>query len=557
MTDIVNKINVIENAEINRYVTYDIWRYQLNEDSPFIDNIDSSDISAYVSQAGHSRDLSGSPRLRGRVDFGCFETWRITENNTLTTSNYMTDKHVLYVENNIEFDLAQGLYKDDRMFNAGFVLLKHGAGLRSNGNNITLTNFAVERQLDADNHYWDMSYMPFNIVKVEGSEGVSVKTYDGEKRAAYDYKFNDNNGAWKDSQIKGGIGMMMQSDLDATVRMYGNLYEEKADEARNLYLIKYNNMQPWSSEDDNSIRFTHLENMSWNMFGSPYLCAMNYDDMEYGRVIYKKNNDTYLSVNTITSTGSVDAGSAVLTQTATLQTSEVFSVAQRMDEKNENINELGTLMIGISKYSNDVQDEMALTAVPTEESSSEFNMAADAVKMMSVSNNAPQIYIERSGKRYSMLSSVDIEGTVSVGVNVKDAGMFAISVPEECDAAEYETVVLTDKSNGNVVDLLDAPYEFTSAESGDITGRFTIQFNLNGSNDGSNLNVYSDSYGAVIVEGLADGMNIRMYDASGKMVAARKAVSPVERFTECESGVYLVQILVNEGEPKVFKVHVR
>ena len=74
---------------------------------------------------------------------------------------------------------------------------------------------------------------------------------------------------------------------------------------------------------------------------------------------------------------------------------------------------------------------------------------------------------------------------------------------------------------------------------------------------GSNLNVYSDSYGAVIVEGLADGMNIRMYDASGKMVAARKAVSPVERFTECESGVYLVQILVNEGEPKVFKVHVR
>lgn len=557
MMDVVNKINVIENAVTNRYVTYDIWKYQLNEDSPFIDNIDSHDISSYISKAGHSRDLSGSPRLRGKADFGCFETWKITENNTLTSSNYMTDKHVLYVENNVEFDLAKGLYNDDRIFNAGFVLLKHGAGLRSNGNNIALTNFAVERQLNADNHHWDMSYMPFNIVKVEGNDGVSVKTYDGEKRAAYDYKFNDKNGAWKDSQIKGGIGMMMQSASDATVRMYGDWYEESADESRDVYLMKYNNMQPWSSSDDNSIKFTHLENMSWNMFGSPFLCAMNYDDMEYGRVIYKKNNDTYVSVNTMTSSGSIEAGSAVLTQTATLQTGEIFSVAQRTNEKNENINEFGTLVIGISKSTTDVQDEMALKAVPTEESSSEFNMAADGVKMMSVSDEASQIYIERSGKRYSMLSAVDIEGTVSVGLNIKEAGMFAISVPEECDAAEYETVVLTDKSNGNVVDLLDAPYEFTSAESGDITGRFTIQFNLNGSNDGSNLNVYSDSYGAVIVEGLADGMNIRMYDASGKMVAARKAVSPVERFTECESGVYLVQILVNEGEPKVFKVHVR
>ena len=557
MMDVVNKINVIENAVTNRYVTYDIWKYQLNEDSPFIDNIDSHDISSYISKAGHSRDLSGSLRLRGKVDFGCFETWKITENNTLTSSNYMTDKHVLYVENNVEFDLAKGLYNDDRIFNAGFVLLKHGAGLRSNGNNIALTNFAVERQLNADNHHWDMSYMPFNIVKVEGNDGVSVKTYDGEKRAAYDYKFNDKNGAWKDSQIKGGIGMMMQSASDATVRMYGDWYEESADESRDVYLMKYNNMQPWSSSDDNSIKFTHLENMSWNMFGSPFLCAMNYDDMEYGRVIYKKNNDTYVSVNTMTSSGSIEAGSAVLTQTATLQTGEIFSVAQRTNEKNENINEFGTLVIGISKSTTDVQDEMSLKAVPTEESSSEFNMAADGVKMMSVSDEASQIYIERSGKRYSMLSAVDIEGTVSVGLNIKEAGMFAISVPEECDAAEYETVVLTDKSNGNVVDLLDAPYEFTSAESGDITGRFTIQFNLNGLNDGSNLNVYSDSYGAVIVEGLADGMNIRMYDASGKMVAARKAVSPVERFTECESGVYLVQILVNEGEPKVFKVHVR
>lgn len=556
--DVTNKINVIENAETNRYVTYDIWKYQLNEDSPYINKNESSDISAYIAKAGHSRDLSGSPRLRGRVDYGCFETWKITDNTTLISSNYMTDNHVLYVENGMEFDVAEGLYKNDQIFNAGFVLLKHGAGFRSNGNSIALTNFAVERQLDAKNHYWDMSYMPFNIVRVEGSEGVSVKTYDGEKRAAYDYKFNDNDGAWKNSQIKGGIGMMMQSVSDATVRMYGDQYEENADEPRNVYLIKYNNMQPWSLEEDNSIRFTHLENMSWNMFGSPFLCAMNYDDMEYGRVIYKKNNDTYVSVNTINASGSVEAGSAVFTQTATLQTGEIFEVVQRKNTIDENMLESGALAVGISRLGDEVQqDEMNLIAVPTEESLSEFNMSADGVKMMSVSSKAPQIYIERGGKRYSMLSAVDIEGTVSVGVTVKDAGMYSIFVPEECEASEYETVVLTDKMNGNTIDLLDAPYEFVSDATGDVTGRFIIQFNVKGVYDGSGISVYSDSNGDVIIEGLAEGMSVRLYDASGRMTGVRKAVSYTERFVNCESGVYLVQVAVNDGEPKVFKVHVR
>lgn len=558
--DVKEKINVFESASENGYVTgKDIWNYQLKEDNPAIDSESNTDIASYINLAGHSFDLSGAKRVRNIVDAGCFETWNIAANTTLSATEVPTENHVVYVRKGIELDIAEGLYPEGKNFNVGFLLLEHGAGLRGNGNSISLKNFAVERELDESNNRWDMSYMPFDIISTEGAENVTVKTYDGAARAAYDYKFSSTDGAWADCGIKGFIGMMMQSENDAKVRMYGNAYEEREGQNAQVRLAKYNNMSPWNSDNSGtSPKFTHLENMSWNMFGSPFLCAMNYDDMEYGRVIYKKKADTYESVNTMeVTTGSVEAGSAVFTQTATLKTYEIFNVNQRKNAVSENTSSTGNLVISIADAGSDAQDGMALKAVPTEESSSEFNMAADGVKMMSVSDEASQIYIERSGKRYSMLAAVDIEGTVSVGVTVKDAGMYLISVPEECDAAEYETVVLTDKSNGNVVDLLDAPYEFTSAESGDITGRFTIQFNLNGSNDGSNLNVYSDSYGAVIVEGLADGMNIRMYDASGKMVAARKAVSPVERFTECESGVYLVQILVNEGEPKVFKVHVR
>lgn len=555
---VTTEINVVENAQPNGYVDKEIWKYQLKEDNATIDN--GNDIDTYITKAGHSKDLSGAQRLRGTVDAGCFETWNITSNETLAAGSIPTENHVVYVRKGVELDIKEGLYPEGKIFNVGFLLLEHGAGLRGNGNSISLTNFAVERNLNSENNYWDMFYMPFVIEKVEGNENVQAFTYDGEKRAAYDYKFSSTDGAWKEAaDIEGGVGMMIKSEsVDAKVRMYGSRYVERAGQVANILLEQHNNMEAWSGNSSTSAKFTHQENMGWNMFGSPFLCAMNYNDMEYGRVIYKKNGNTYATVNTTADgvTGSIEAGSAVFTQTATLQTAESLNINQRTEAIAADQNNAG-LVIAVGKSGDDVSDAMAMVAVPTEDASSNFNMAADGVKMMSVGESAAQIYIERAGKRYSLLSAVDIEGTVEVGLNTKEAGMFTISVPEECNTDDYETVVLTDKANGNVVDLLDASYEFTTDEAGDISGRFTIQFNRNGSNDGSNLNVYSDSYGAVIVEGLADGMNIRLYDSAGKMVAARKAFSPVERFTECESGVYLVQVLVNDGEPKVFKVHVK
>lgn len=53
--------------------------------------------------------------------------------------------------------------------------------------------------------------------------------------------------------------------------------------------------------------------MSWNLFGSPYLCAMNYGDMEYGRVIYGYTEGAYKTINTAgeTAGGYIPAGDAV------------------------------------------------------------------------------------------------------------------------------------------------------------------------------------------------------------------------------------------------------
>lgn len=565
---VATKKNVVENAVANGYVTTPVWEYQLKEDSPSIDG-GTEDIASYIDKVGHSEDLSGTNRVRGNVDNGCFETWRITSPETITAADRPTVSHVVYVEPGQELSLAAGLTTEASPFDVGFLLLQHGAGLVGGGNHVSLDNLAVERTLGGEaGDSWDMAYMPFTITSttVDGTAydaaagTVAVQTYDGRARAAYDYQFSATDGAWSDITPRGNTGMLLRSDDGAahTVRFYGNSYTESSD-AKSVRLTKYNYNDPWASPDDGGDRFTHAENMSWNMFGSPFLCGMNYSDMQYGRVIYSKSGNTFSSVNTMdddAAGGALGAGSAVLTQTATLADYETFEITPRLAALGDDTARSGNLAVSVMRGDSEAADEFVLTAVPGDEASETFSLANDGVKMMSVDTTASQVYMMRDGHRYSMLSAVDVEGTVPVGLRLTDAGSYAIAIPDDCPAYDYETVILTDNATGRVVDLLDAPYRFNVAAGGDVEGRFTLQFNTSLSEGVGTVNVYSDSEGNVIVEGLETGMRIRLYDASGRMTANRIAASPTETFTGCERGVCLVQVIDGDSEPQVFKAMV-
>lgn len=562
------KKNVVENAVPNGYVTTPVWKYQLKEDSPSIDG-GTEKIASYIDKVGHSEDLSGTSRLRGTVDNGCFETWRITAPETITAADRPTASHVVYVEPGQELSLATGLTTEASPFDVGFLLLQHGAGLVGGGNWVSLGNLAVERTLGGEaGDSWDMAYMPFTITSttVDGTAydaaagTVAVQTYDGRARAAYDYQFSATDGAWSDILPQGNTGMLLTAadGAEHTVRFYGNSYTESSD-AKSVRLTKYNYNDPWASPDDGGDRFTHAENMSWNMFGSPFLCGMNYSDMQYGRVIYRKNGNTFASVNTMdddAAGGALGAASAVLTQTATLADYETFEIAPRSATLGDDTARSGNLAVSVMRGDSEAADEFVLTAVPSDEASETFSLANDGVKMMSVDTTASQVYMMRDGHRYSMLSAVDVEGTVPVGLRLTDAGSYAIAIPDDCPAYDYETVILTDNATGRVVDLLDAPYRFNVAAGGDVEGRFTLQFNTSLSEGVGTVNVYSDSEGNVIVEGLETGMRIRLYDASGRMTANRIAASPTETFTGCERGVCLVQVIDGDSEPQVFKAMV-
>ena len=577
------KQNVVQNGSENGYVTDGYWKYQLKEtDETNIDKGSDDGLQAIMTMVGHEKDIAGNKRIRNQVDNGCFETWNIIGGGngnfgTVNDDDYPHGKSVGYVREGNELQLERD-YTASSPFNPGFLLLEHGAGLWGNGKQVDLRNFAAERKLTATNGYKDLVAMPFSLTEmtVNGNEGLgtSVKAYryNGLERAKYDYKFaSDNSTAWE--EVSNGLSTQMAGLLfeaqgspeqDVKLRFYGTSYQEDG-QPKNVVLQKYNFNSPWSSSSDTGDKFTHKENMSWNLFGSPYLCTMNYEDMEYGRVIYGYANNGYytdgMGADGERTQGNIPVGSAVFTQTATLKETETFTVGMRKAEIDHNTRSTKLALYVASaagkrglEENDGIYDELQLTAVPSEEASTEFDLARDGVKWMN-DNGEPEIFAVRDGGRYSLLSAIDREGTIGVGVSLPEAGMYSIGIPEDCEAEDYEYVMLKDAATGKAADLKEGAYSFRTAEAGVAEGRFTLSFKRMDADQRHAIYVKS-GMGKATVFGVNDGDVVTVVTVDGKVVAVEEAVGSEVTFALAK-GAYLFKVAGADGRTTVVKAMVR
>lgn len=549
-------------SETNAYVTDDYWKYQLMETSSDIDPTgDRMDITNYMAKVGHSRDLIGNQRIRNAVDNGCFETWNITEDAQITATDKPVGQSVVYVRQGKELSMAEGVYPEGQNFTPGYLLLEHQAGLRGNGNYISLNNFAVERNVAAGGN--DLAVMPFDVTGVTPDAGYSLKRYNGSTRAAYDYTFdNADSKAWEaltqSSQLRAATeGFLIKNKSDAnplTVRFSGTSYTEGGPD-KSVVLMKYNFNEPWNSTSTGGNRFTHKENMSWNLFGSPYLCAMYYGDMEYGRVLYGYVNRTYQTVNTAAETtaqGFIPAGDAVFTQTATLKENETFTVGTSASRQGDAYASSARLQLTLSPVEGTratadeapASDMLQLNAVPADEARQDFDLGADGVKWMSTAA-VPQLYAVRSGNRYSLLSAVSEEGETPLGVTAPKAGVYQLGIVNN---EGYETVELTDHETGRTVDLTAAPYTFTLPADTCLDQRFTLRFRTlddEGADGGIRIRLQDD--GSICVSGLEPGQRIQAYSVGGQLEWKHVATESQCVF-RLQRGVHVVE--VREGGTK-------
>ena len=573
-----NRVSVTTN---NKYVKDDYWKYQLDEtDNDNINaNADASETNACINKVMHNHDLAGNQRIRANVDNGCFETWYLTNDATANQDDYPHGKSVVYVmTEDKELKLDNTFYTETNPFTPGFLLLKHHAGLRGNNSYVNLTNFAVERKLKAGTNFFSMPFKATNM-EVSGTDkpadgSVIAYYYNAATRAKYDYKFDQNDSkAWVrgvDNQRNFTAGFRMDATAAKTVRFYGISYTENGSQLGQITLVQNNNQQPWSDSNGGGLKFTHKENMGWNLFGSPYLCAMNYSDMEYGRVIYQcEENGSYKAINTYDSNtgnstdGYIPAMDAVFTQTATLDNSESVIVGHSEARAATAYQATRALDIAITQNSRTsragngtpVDDQLQLNAVPAQEAKSDFDLGSDGVKWIN-SQNA-QIYANRNGGRYSLLSAVSIEAEQSIGVSLPETGEYSISIPEDCDASEYETVWLKDKETGKAVDLKEGSYQFNATQAGEMNSRFSISFNRMTTDMKSVITVSTDGRGIIRVKGLKPADFIRVYGTTGVLAAQKEARAETETLRTAVNGTVVVEVTRGGKQVAVRKIVVR
>lgn len=625
-----NRVVLPSGDRVNRYVTSPYWCYQPNESElcdPDRDRSDGCinvknedgtpvDSAATVKQAdivGHRTDLAGNRRFRDALDYGCFEAWYLLDTYKVSASDYPHGESVVYVEkehkvkdadgitstHDVELQLDPSLYTPQNPFAPGFLLLRHHAGLRSLGATVRLGNFAVERFLKKDES--SLYVMPFTAVQRDmyacddegnflwgnavSDDSYTSYTYDGLARSQYTFRYGKTEGnAWTrdiSAASHTTTGVRVDAHAQFTIRYYGNSYTENTESAgalKGVTVTQYNFQEPWSSGNAGGLRFTYKENMGWNLLGSPYLCAMNYADMSYGRMIYAYNSEDgeYVPINTAGMTsGYVPAFDAWFTQTATLKNYEQFSVKSTNErigaayEQNTNIDiDFGPSEVdgadgGVARQSASAplskRDVLSLSLADSTEARAYFDLSADGVKF--VDDRRTQLFAERGGGRYALLTALNSEEVLPVGVNVPEAGSYTFSLPRAEAADACEAVYLNDGKTGRSVDLKREAYTFTATEAGEVSGRFTLSFKAAAWPGGGNASdadavriTPQPAWHRIAVSGLQAGDVVRLFATSGQLITTVRAEADLLYLPTTQRGVQIVEVRRNGRGLKARKV---
>lgn len=542
--------------------------YQLKEMSAAIDKGEANSFvpntfARYIDY-DTDRDVMGNARLfADQVDYGCFETWNIEDGYKATQAP--AGGSVVYVHSG-NLELA-GL---SSTFAPGYLLLKEGASLYANGNAVSLDYVAVERKYD--NAGWQLAAVPYALqragierVAYEGTtyaprslaEDDTTAYYDGRGRAASLTRYAESNSLfWKvKDSFAAGEGFGLRLSEAGTYRFTGRgtaVYtENNTDKA--VSLTQYNLTEV---EEDGSPRFTHKENMGWNLFGIPYLVA-SYDlnGIDLPHLLYSYDGQTYNTVESwVGGTGSM--GDGFFTQTAVIgngSVEELIFPQPRVPEVNAYASSRQNLALRISGETG--SDEVALRTQESSAGTLAYEIGRDGIKFMSMNSDVPQIYIANpsTGTRFSLAAAVDETALTPIGVYVADSGMYTIDLPDGTIAEDYDVILLTDNATGQITDLKESAYTFASDGAGDEFGRFSLTFRHNEVLE-STVQVYVYER-TLYVKGLEGGERIRMFDTSG--TCRLDAVGEGEQYTALvdKEGVYIVDI-VSSGVRKSYKVAV-
>ena len=565
------------------------------------------------------RDVLGNPRkLMGSsdntLDQGCYETWDIPQNSTVVATTdaasfdgnfYPHAGSVVYIHEGGSLQFKANSFTAENAIMPGYLLLKTGASLYGNGNVVHAVYVAAERTFSAQAQYTLMS-MPFPYdyanaltTATDGKGNLmethydipTGKTYNGEKRSAWDYSFKTaNSDCWEtmaSTAVAACDGWLLNFGTplsEETVIRFTGFGSKEGDyvytedgAAKTVTLTQYNQVPT-----DGSAHFTKLENMGWNLKGMPWLVsgyqtyqvsngqtAMNAPHVFYGmngegayEELSKGSVYTALSWEGGTT---MSFGSAFFTQTAVIgdgNTEKVtFALPPLLPSKTPDPAAKPFVAIADEEGQSDAVEVRAIKSIDTidaidsidaieaigSKASLAFSLGSDGVKWQSFNDSVPQVYLlDNSGVALSLAGRAPVGVEMAMGYRAARAGQLTVSLPD-AEAFDGQSVWLRDKETGEVTDLTLSSYTL-QAEPGYTDNRLTLQ--IGGVRpDGGRSGEASDAMFTlraqqhrIVISNVKLGDRIVVYNVAGARVETITAEGETATTYQLLAGVYMVRV---------------
>ena len=196
------------------------------------------------------------------------------------------------------------------------------------------------------------------------------------------------------------------------------------------------------------------------------------------------------------------------------------------------------------------EDHMYITL--SDDGSDDIVSNRDVLKMLSTGRNFPQIYALNNHEKFGAIDLARKSQTIPLGIYFGTDGNYTIALSTLNDY-DISSVMLYDKTLNQYCNLLQGDYTFTAA-TGSNEARFEVSINRKsgistetptiGENSGACVFAYA---GQLVAANLADGDQVRLYDAVGRLLTTERATGGQVRFSSLNAGVYLLTIETKDG----------